>query len=205
MGKQDIILCIFVAENITKKSTKTDKWEKELPMCIAAANRIINRTNAQNMWRSKHGLPRVKLTGKRLQKILYLCQLFWYVDHNESQMITEVFQAWPNGPVIPRVYDFFSVYQDGDMYPLRNVGTHELNPEEQDLINKVVDTTINIPTEAIIDYTHATGGPWDLVYKGGQGVYNTIGNESIRSYIKDGKHQDELISFIRKWQHYEYI
>lgn len=174
-----------------------DKEEREMPMCIAAANRIINRTNAQNVWRVDLGKPRVKLTGKRLQKLLYLCQLFWFVDHEESRMITEDFEAWPNGPVIPEIYDFFSVYQDGDMSPLRNVGTYILTPEERDLINKVVDSTIDLPTEAIIDYTHLRNSPWDLVYRDGQGMYETIPKESIRLYINDSTHQKELIDFIR--------
>lgn len=166
-------------------------------MCIAAANRIINRTNAQNEWRHSLGKPRVKLTGKRLQKLLYLCQLFWYIDHTESRMITEDFQAWPNGPVIPQIYDHFSVYQDGDMCPSLNSGTHALSDEESDLINKIVDNTIDIPTESIIDYTHRPDGPWDKVYRGGQGAYNTIPKDSIKQYICDQVHQNELLNFIQ--------
>ena len=193
--------CIIVGTLISgvaiTGNDKIDKEEREIPMCIAAANRIINRTNAQNIWRVDLGKPRVKLTGKRLQKLLYLCQLFWYVDHDESKMITEDFEAWPNGPVIPKIYDFFCVYQDGDMSPLRNVGTYTLTPEECDLINKVVDSTIDIPTEAIIDYTHFSNSPWDNVYRDGQGMYNIIPKESIRRYISDPAHQKELIDFIR--------
>lgn len=192
-----IIIQVFLDEEIAKRKDKTDIWKKGSPMCLAAANRIINRTNAQNLWRYKKGQPRIALNGKRLQKLLYLCQLFWYIDHDESQMITEDFQAWPNGPVIPQVYDYFSVYQDGDMCPLRNVSTYILSQEESTLINKVVDSTIDIPTESIIDYTHIQGGPWDLVYKCGQGVYNTIPKDSIKQYISDQAHQDVLMDFIK--------
>ena len=169
-------------------------------MCLAAANKIISRTNAQNRWRSEHGRPRIALTGKRLQKILYLCQLFWYIDHDESKMITEDFQAWPNGPVIPQIYDYFSVYQDGDMCPLRNVKTSPLSDDERTLINKIVDSTIDTPTEAIIDYTHTKGSPWDLVYNGGQGAYGIIPKESIKQYIGNQEHRKELITFIRDGQ-----
>lgn len=197
MGNWYIIVKLFIPEIPISGTDKTDVEEREMPMCIAAANRIINRTNAQNAWRVDLGKPRVKLTGKRLQKLLYLCQLFWYVDHEESKMITEDFEAWPNGPVIPRIYDFFSVYQDGDMSPLRNVGTYTLTSEESDLINKVVDSTIDIPTEAIIDYTHSSNSPWDRVYRNGEGMYNTIPKEYIRKYISDPAHQMELIDFIR--------
>lgn len=197
MDDSGIIIEIFLGDDDAKGKTKTDIWKRETPMCIAAANRIINRTNAQNLWRYEQGKPRIALNGKRLQKLLYLCQLFWYIDHDESQMITEDFQAWPNGPVIPRVYDYFSVYQDGDMCPLRNVSTYSLNDEETTLINKIVDSTIDTPTESIIDFTHIQGGPWDLVYKGGQGVYATIPKDSIKQYIREQKNQKELIDFIK--------
>ncbi len=165
-------------------------------MCLAAANRIINRTNAQNEWRSENNMPRIKLTGKRLQKILYLCQLIWYIDHDESQMITEDFQAWPNGPVISEIYDHFSVYQDGDMCPLPSPNSRELTDEERILINRVVDSTIDISTEAIIDYTHETDSPWTQAYKGGQGLRATISKESIQQYIRIPEHQDKLFDFI---------
>ena len=191
-----IMVELFIPVVATLGTEKTDIEERGMPMCIAAANRIINRTNAQNVWRYETGKPKVKLTGKRLQKILYLCQLFWYTDHDESQMITEDFQAWPNGPVIPEIYDHFSVYQDGDMYPLTYQGGHVLSEEEADLINIVVDNTIDIPTEAIIDYTHRPGGPWSMVYSNSNDRYKTISNDSIRTYIQNPKHQKELFDFI---------
>ena len=198
-----IIFRILVAKDAVEKGSKIDIQRRGTAMCIAAANRIINRTNAQNEWRSTTGKSRVKLTGKRLQKLLYLCQLFWYIDHDESKMITEDFQAWPNGPVIPQIYNHFSVYQDGDMCPLLHLSNSTLSEEEASLINKVVDNTIDIPTEAIIDYTHLPNGPWAQVYSGNQGLYNTISKDSIKYYIRNPDHQTELFEFIQDGQKYE--
>lgn len=167
---------------------------KEAPRCYSAANRIINRTNAHNEWRiSELGKPRIKLTGKRLQKILYLCQLFWYIDHDESNMISEDFVAWPNGPIIPKIYDCWSVYQDGDMSPYRYV-KYTLSEEEADLINRVVDNTVDIPTEAIIDYIQSSNGPWEQAFKNNQGV---ISKKSIKQYIRREEAQIELVEFIK--------
>ena len=184
-----------------------EEWEKhneKIPTCIAAANKIINRTNAYNMWlatqktgESNKPLARVKLYGTRLQKILYLCQLFWYADHDESKMITEDFQAWPNGPTIPVLYDYFMVYQDGDMCPIRDAGIYSLTQEEEELINKVVDNTIDISTETMIDYTHSPDGPWAPVYKNYQGAYDIISKENIKKYIRNKQHQEELIAFVK--------
>lgn len=202
LDNSGIIIEIFLGYDPEKGNKETDIRKKDVPMCLAAANRIISRTNAQNRWRSEHGRPRIALTGKRLQKILYLCQLFWYIDHDESKMITEDFQAWPNGPVIPEIYDYFSIYQDGDMCPLRNVKTSSLSDDERTLINRIVDSTIDTPTETIIDFTHTKGSPWDLVYRDGQGAYGVISKESLKQYIGDPKHRKELITFIRDGQPY---
>ena len=174
-----------------------EKHNEKIPKCIAVANRIINRTNSHNMWRAEQGLPRVSLNGRRLQKILYLCQLFWYADHDESKMITEDFVAWPNGPVIPQIYNYFLVWQEGDMCPIRDAGIYSLTPEEKELINKVVDNTIDISTETMIDYTHSPDGPWAPVYNNYQGAYDIIPKESIKQYIRDKQHREELIDFVK--------
>lgn len=175
---------------------------KEIPICISAANRIINRTNAQNIWREELGRPRVKLTGKRLQKILYLCQLFWYIDHEESKMIPENFQAWPNGPVIPEIYNHFFVYQDGDMCPVQNVA-YTLNEEETDIINTIVDNTVDISTEAIVNYIQLHDEPWSQAYRDYQGVYSVISKDSIKQYIRRDEVQRELLDFIQTKVTYE--
>lgn len=170
--------------------------DRDMPKCYAAANRIINRTNAQNVWRYELGKPKVKLTGKRLQKILYLCQLFWYIDHKDTDMFEEDFVAWPNGPAIPEIYDFWSVWQEGDMNPCSFV-KHELSKEEANIINIIVDNTIDISTEAIIDYTHTPFGPWEQVYKSDQRQYKVISKDRMKKYICTEEAQRELIDFIK--------
>lgn len=168
----------------------------EVPRCFSAVNRIINRTNAQNAWRYELGKPKVKLTGKRIQKIIYLCQLFWFIEHNECNMIPEDFVAWPNGPVITEIYDYWMVWQEGDMYPCPYV-KYELSEEEADIINIVVDNTIDISTEAIIDYTQTPFGPWDQVYKNCKDRDKVISKNSIKQYIHTEYAQRELIDFIK--------
>lgn len=177
---------------------------KKVPICLSVANRIIVRTNALNEWRYQRGLEQVKLTGKRLQKILYLCQLFWYIDHEECNMISENFYAWGTGPVIPQIYEFFPIYHDGiTLHPLRNLEKYTLNEEEIDLINKVVDNTIDIDTETIIDYIQLTDVPWINIYNKygiGKGV---ISKDSIKKYIRREEVQTEWLDFIQNRISYE--
>ncbi len=166
-------------------------------MCIAVANRIINRTNAQNVWREQHGLNRVYLSGKRLQKILYFCQLIWLADNPDGDpLITDDFEAWPNGPVIPLIYDVFSVYQDGSMNPADETGHTPLTATQESFVNKVVDYTINVPTEAFIDFTHRPEGPWARVYSNDSNCYEIIPLDFIREYARKEETREALIKFI---------
>lgn len=174
---------------------------REIPICVSAANRIINRTDAHNRWRVEElGKPRVKITTRRVQKILYLCQLFWYIDHEDSNMIPEDFVAWGNGPVIPEIYDEWAIYQDGDILP-KTYRKYTLTKEEIDLINIVVDNTIDISTETIIDYIQSTNEPWINAFK----IYlscnrrrqEVISKESMKQFIRKEEAQRELFDFIR--------
>lgn len=160
---------------------------KKVPICISAANRIINRTHAWNVYRVEElGKPRIELASQRLQKLLYLCALLWYIDHEECNMIPEDFQAWPTGPVIPEIYNYWPVYHDGDLLPLPNTN-YILNQEEENLINIVVDNTINLDTGEIINYIFLYDKPWIEAYKNHQGVKSIISKDSIKQYVHKEK------------------
>jgi len=168
---------------------------REVPRCYSAVNRIINRTNEQNARRYEMGKTIVKLTSKRLQKILYLCQLFWFIEKDESNMIPEDFQAWPHGPVISEIYDYWAVYHDGYISQCPYV-RYKLSKEETDLINQIVDNTIDMSTWEIIDYTQLPDGPWAQAYQDYQGVRSVISKDSMKQYIRKDETQRELRNFI---------
>lgn len=169
---------------------------KEIPKCISVANRIISRTNAQNDWRYELGKPTVMLSVKRIQKIMYLCQLFAFMEDTESNMIPEDFVAWANGPAVLELYDYWLVSHEGYMNPYPNT-KYQLSEEETEIINIVVDNTIDIPTETIIDFTQNPLGPWEQVYKSPFSPYNVISKDRIKQYICSEEAQRQLIDFIK--------
>lgn len=169
---------------------------KEIPKCISVANRIISRTNAQNDWRYELGKPTVMLSVKRIQKIMYLCQLFAFMEDTESNMIPEDFVAWANGPAVLELYDYWLVSHEGYMNPYPNT-KYQLSEEETEIINIVVDNTIDIPTETIIDFTQNPLGPWEQVYKSPFSHYNVISKDRIKQYICSEEAQRQLIDFIK--------
>lgn len=174
---------------------------KEIPISTSAVNRIINRTEAHNRWRVEElGKPKVKITTRRVQIILYLCQLFWYIDHDDSNMIPEDFVAWGNGPVILEIYNELPGYPDANIY-LKRCGKYTLTQEERALINIVVDNTIDISTETLIDYIRSTNEPWINAFKirviRGIRQEEVISKESIKQFIRNKTVQRELFDFIK--------
>lgn len=164
-------------------------------MCVAAANQIIRRTNAHNNWRKDHHTEPVYFDRKRLQKVLYLCQLAWMADNPIDQpLLTDDFEAWEKGPVIPLVYQLFSVYQDGNMEPIDENGHTPLNDDQKKFVNRIVDYTINIETQKIIDFTHEENGPWVKVYE--ENNPKVIPRESIYNYIQDRKNRAAFVKFL---------
>ena len=169
---------------------------REIPKCISVANRIINRTNAQNDWRYELGKPTVMLSVKRIQKIMYLCQLFAFMENTESNMIPEDFVAWANGPAVPELYDYWLVSHEGYMNPYPNT-KYQLSEEEKEIINIVVDNTIDIHTETIIDFIQNSQVPWKETFKTPFSPYSVISKESIKQFIRNETAQRELFDFIK--------
>lgn len=167
-------------------------------MCLAVANRIISRTNAHNRMRREQNDSIISMNGKRLQKILYLCQLYWIAEGNDGYLIPDDFEAWAKGPVIDSIYSIFSVYQDGGMLPYRNDDLKPLTQKECSAVNFIVDSTIEIDTDTIIEFTHIPNGPWAQVYYHSDEIRPVIPKETIRGYISDSKNKMQFFKFLEE-------
>lgn len=131
-------------------------------MCIAAANRIIEKTNEFN---NQHDFQdKIFMTCKRLQKILYFCDVEYMQRNFGKSMFKDEFQAWPSGPVIPSVYHQFMQYQTGDMEPIPSEEKENLSKEMMDVIDYVLDKTNGMDTIDLIKLSHVPKGPWSLAY-----------------------------------------
>ena len=130
-------------------------------MCIAAANYLIQKTNAYNS--GKAYSERISMTCKRLQKLLYFCEVQFMVNNNGQSMLTDDFYAWPSGPVIPAVYKKFVQFQSGEMYPLD--GEHsKLTTQMVKVLDFIFESTTDIDTYDLVEMSHIKNGPWHRVY-----------------------------------------
>ncbi len=129
-------------------------------MCIAAANYLIEKTNEYNKGRDFRN--RIRMSGKRLQKLLYFSDIEYMKKYN-IPMLRDEFFAWPSGPVIPSVYIRFIQYQSGEMRPAEGAHT-PLKKEERDILDVIFNATIGMDTSKLVKASHVKGGPWDCVY-----------------------------------------
>lgn len=191
-----MIYNFFVGKD--EEHIEIDFKRRHNPMCIAVANRIINRTNAHNLMRRDNQMPTIPMNGKRLQKILYLCQLSWIAEGNNGYLISDDFEAWSKGPVVDSIYNVFSVYQDGGMLPYRSNDIKQLTEKERSVVNAIVDSTIDIDTDTIIEFTHISNGPWAQVYYNSDEIRPVIPKRMIRKYISDSKNKKQFQKFIEE-------
>lgn len=142
---------------------------------VQISDYIINLINNINN-------KKIKLSCKRLQKILYFCEVNYLKHSNGKSIISDDFYAWGSGPVIPGVYYMYMQFQDGFMYPL--IGKYlNLNDEVKEVLDKTVKETNNYTTEELIDFSRVKGGPWEK-HKEGNGL---IPKKEIYDFYKDKK------------------
>ena len=96
----------------------------------------------------------VSITTKRLQKLIYFCEVE-YMKRNEGKpLFDEEFYAWPSGPVIPDVY-----YECGFRYHLLGRGC-VLTDEVRNIIKHVLKLTADLDTIDLVEACCVAGTPW---------------------------------------------
>ncbi|MBQ3620738.1 MAG: DUF4065 domain-containing protein [Methanosarcinaceae archaeon] len=120
------------------------------------------------------------ITNLELQKILYfVAGEFFRISGRD--IIAEDFESWQIGPVIPGVYDTFSIY-GGD--PLKPVSTKaKISPEDTEVINRVVDRCIGMPAWELVRKTNETD-PWKRTYSM-FGRWARISKYSMKRYFEN--------------------
>lgn len=164
-------------------------------MCLLVANRIINRTKANNLFRKDYGMNHVQLNGIRLQKVLYLCYLYNLII-NKNELFSDDFEAWFKGPVVSNIYNVFSVFGSDLMPILMSNSDDKLNDEQSDLINYVVDSTIDLSINDLIDFSRISNGPWKMVFNvsGESQLSPIIENRLLKEYARNN--EKEILNFI---------
>ena len=141
--------------------------------CRAVANYIIEEINKFN--ESKSLREQVMISGRRLQKLLYFCNIEYMKIHNGETLFEDYFYAWPTGPVVPGIYYVFVPISIGKYIPMIYEGEKlELTSKEKTIIDKVLKQTHELDSRDLINITNINGGPWQQLYNEQDPEHNQI-------------------------------
>ena len=172
----------------------------------AVANYIIDEINKFNT--GKHLEEKVWLSNKRLQKLLYFCDIE-YMKRNDGQpMFEDDFYAWPSGPVIPIVYGIFAQFQTGEMRSNYNGDVITLSKESKTIIDLVLESTRNLDTKDLVNMSSVADGPWFKVYDSNdpehkqiiskEVIYNYYLNNNVLKQLEESETKMKKTSVIEE-------
>lgn len=124
---------------------------------IAIANYFIEKTQKHNK-KALSFNDMIFLTIRKLNKYIYISEIFWMLHNKGKTLIEENYYAWPSGPCIPSLYDNY----DFDLKEIKT--SYILSKEEIDVLDKVFEFGYDRDCLDIEDYCKIKDGPWDIIY-----------------------------------------
>lgn len=124
------------------------------------------------------------ISNLQLQKILYFAQNNW-LDKKGETLFDDVFEAWRYGPVVPEVYQAYSIFGKRPIFhAAQYVTTGMLEPigrpiepldrETGVVVDAIADAYREKSPWALVDIAHEDGGAWAVAIKGGIGSPITV-------------------------------
>ena len=109
------------------------------------------------------------VSNLKLQKMLYFLQVDSY-QNNSTLLFDEGIYAWPYGPVVPEVYRRYSGYGGATIH-----NEYEIqNKEKYACLNEKILFLAQYDSWDLVGVSHKEDGPWDRVYKNGEGEGDLI-------------------------------
>jgi uncharacterized phage-associated protein len=105
------------------------------------------------------------ISHMKLQKLIYYCQGF-YLALYETPLFSEAIEAWPHGPVCPRLYHILKGYGASPIAIIIDSNKLNLNNQEKNLIAMVYDSYGQYSASKLRQMTHKEG-PWNNTWAGG--------------------------------------
>lgn len=124
---------------------------------------------------SKCTKENVPISNLQLQKILYYIQKE-FLHKRGTIAFNDSIEAWQFGPVVPRVYYFFS--GAGSM-PILMQYNIKIGKDDKKLIDSIVEEKRSLNPWEMVEDTHRPNGAWDSIYRDGRGASDVIPVEMI--------------------------
>ncbi len=112
------------------------------------------------------------ISNLQLQKILYYVQKSSLQERKKAFFSDEI-EAWPFGPVVREVYDYFCGFGAMPIFYLKIDGS-VLSEEDSKFVNEIVEKKRLLRPWDMVKDTHQEGKAWDLIYRNGLGYKKII-------------------------------
>lgn len=111
--------------------------------------------------------PDSDMTNMRLNKLLYISQMYYMHKHNGKPLFNDNIEAWEHGPV---VYDTYKKYQEFGSNAINRLDPDfdedEIDDETSDFLIELFVSTNKYSTSYLRDISHYYGGSWQRHYHG---------------------------------------
>ena len=105
-----------------------------------------------------------QLSNLALQKILYLAHMTYLGRTGGQPLVSENFEAWDYGPVIPSLYQKAKIFGSGKIESLPRF-SRNMAMREHSVVRDVTRYFGHKSPGELVDLTHKEGGAWDKYYK----------------------------------------
>lgn len=152
--------------------------------CVAVANYIIIRINEYNSDK-KLLREKVLMSTRKLQKLMYFCDAEYMKRNNGITLFPDEYNAWPSGPVIDLVYDYYMQYNDCGMFPRTDLQSVELQEDAKSVIDEVLEKIRDIDSSDLITASCIENGPWHQVFVEEDKLHQqVVSKEEMYSFYK---------------------
>lgn len=143
-------------------------------------------------------LSKIKCTHLKLEKLVYLCYAD-YICETSKELFDDDIYAFNYGPVVSSVYNKYKryKYEEINKYKEANISISSTMQlpiksritftrdgfEKIFSINKTLEKYGDFPANILVNITHSSESPWDIVYDGS--MYKKIPKEIIKEYHKN--------------------
>lgn len=129
---------------------------------LEVAKHVIDKCSVENK----------PISNLQLQKMLYYIQKFFLQNQKRALFVDEI-EAWPFGPVVREVYDYFCGFGSMTIFYLQ-LGGSSISEEDAKFINEITEEKRNLDPWSMVSDTHQKGKAWDLIYRDGCGYKEII-------------------------------
>ncbi|HEV8416453.1 MAG TPA: type II toxin-antitoxin system antitoxin SocA domain-containing protein [Bryobacteraceae bacterium] len=122
------------------------------------------------------------VTPMQLLKLVYMCH-GWMLGLYGRPLVSDRIEAWPYGPVIPRLYQANKHYGSGFIGERPSAEPVGFLPDEVSVMHQVWRAYGNFTGLQLSALTHKPGTPWEITCRT-RGGGSVISNDLIEQYYR---------------------